>query len=504
MRNHPDDVVASALDAVPSLPGLAPDAAFEAIDVAAPTGGVPSGDPAGRPAWWDDVHTRAASVPAHDVFPTVDELHEAFVGLESRSGGLVTSRRIGTSRLGEAIECFTVAGGPRQMVVVGGVHPNEPIGSLTAVRLVEDLLQDPALRDRLDATWHVVPCIDPDGMRLNEGWLHGPFDRGHYGREFYRPPADEQVEWTFPVAYKDLYFDAMLPETLALKRLLDDTRPELLVTLHNAEMGGAYYYLSRPLPGVYDALHSLPASRGVPLHLGEPEVPFNPVYAPAVFGGITRADGYEFLVGLGLDPTPPHSGGESSGHYAQRYGTVSFVCELPYWSHAAAGDATPSDEPYRDLVVRAARALDATTGLLLDVLAEVDPELPAASPFVRASRAFLPDLAGAAQAELRRAEHVADDRMATVAEQVTAVDQDTAVRLRFGGMLLRALDGVVVSGTATAGARRAHARLAETYAAWVAEADAERLETIPIADLVGIQYATVLATAYALQDEARA
>ena len=63
-------------------------------------------------------------------------------------------------------------------------------------------------RDLLGHRWHVVACIDPDGLRLNEGWLAGPFTRGHYLRHFYRSAGDEQIEWTFPVDHKAAYFDA--------------------------------------------------------------------------------------------------------------------------------------------------------------------------------------------------------------------------------------------------------------------------------------------------------
>jgi hypothetical protein len=83
---------------------------------------------------------------------------------------------------------------------------------------------------------------------LNEGWLKGPFTREHYARNFYRSAGDEQVEWSFPLDYKTAYFDAVLPETAALMRLIDHVRPALMCSLHNTEQGGVYYYLSRPEP----------------------------------------------------------------------------------------------------------------------------------------------------------------------------------------------------------------------------------------------------------------
>ena len=78
-----------------------------------------------------------------------------------------------------------------------------------------------SLGQALDAAWHIIPCIDPDGMRLNEGWFAKPGDRTAYFADFYRPAGDEQVEWTFPFDYKNAYFDRMMPETLALARAID-------------------------------------------------------------------------------------------------------------------------------------------------------------------------------------------------------------------------------------------------------------------------------------------
>src|SRR5690606_37540367 len=128
-----------------------------------------------------------------------------------------------------------------------------------------------ALREALDYTWHFIPTVDPDGSRLNEGWFAGPFNRTHYARHFFRPAAHQQVEWTFPFAYKRAFFDKVLPETLALMRVIDELKPEFMYSLHNAEYGGVYYYLSDQAEPLYGLLGEIPGWEGLPLHLGEPE-----------------------------------------------------------------------------------------------------------------------------------------------------------------------------------------------------------------------------------------
>ncbi|WP_235510857.1 M14 family zinc carboxypeptidase [Curtobacterium sp. Leaf261] len=444
----------------------------------------------------DEIIDLVRAVPERSGFPTVDDLVARFDRLAAEhpaaAGGVVVTR-IGTSRLGEPIHSYAVGRGGNQAVIVGGVHPNEPIGSWTALHLAETMLTDPALAERLDTTWHIVPTIDPDGMRLNEAWFDDPTDRAFYSRHFYRPAPDSQVEWTFPTNHRDVYFDAVLPETLALMRLIDDVRPGLLVSLHNGEMGGVYYYLSEDLPDVIATLHAVPAALGLPLDTGEPESPHLVAMAPAVF----RMDGvetvYDYLASLGVDPRE-HINGSSSASWALRHGALCLVAELPYWQHADADDQTPTDESYADLVRRTAGDMAVTGAFLVEVLTEAEPHLTIETPFLEGSRAFVPMLGRGAETDLIRADREPADRMATVAERFGLEDLVRCFRLRYGGMLLRAIEAETGAGTASAPLRRVGERLRATYAAWQATADIGA-DPIPVAALVGVQYGAVLAAA---------
>ncbi|MCU1528560.1 MAG: peptidase, partial [Frondihabitans sp.] len=136
----------------------------------------------------------AKAMPSIEGFPTVDELAAWFETLEAQDPDRVASSRIGSSRLGEPLRCVTIGDGSVDVVVVAGVHPNEPIGFRTIQQLATTLLEGGAVAS-LDVRWHLVPCIDPDGTRLNEGWFDGAGDRRVYARNFYRPAPNEQVEW---------------------------------------------------------------------------------------------------------------------------------------------------------------------------------------------------------------------------------------------------------------------------------------------------------------------
>ncbi|GHS89737.1 zinc carboxypeptidase [Actinomycetota bacterium] len=453
----------------------------------------------------EDILARTHRVPALHDFPPVDELLAWFDALVDAHPDLVRRRRVGTSRLGEPISLYSIGDGPRSHLLFAGVHPNEPIGFRTLQHLAYELCTDPELLAGFDATWHLVPCIDPDGTRLNEGWFADPTDRSTYARRFYRPAPDEQVEWSFPFAYKDAYFDRVIPETAALMRMIDELRPHLMVSLHNAELGGVYYYLSEDVPGVVEALHTIPADLGLPLDTGEPESAALERLAPAVFLSASTQQEYDYLEALGM-PAAAMVGGESSAVYARRHGTVTLVAELPYWSHPAAADTAATTTSYRDVVRTKANALAELGATLQDILDDAAPDLTVRTPFLRASESFVPMMSAAAQAELVRCELPECDRPATGSEVFSNADVVRSFRLRFGGMLLRALAAEVDAGIATARVRRAHERMSAVYAGWTAEADGvPGLEVLPIASLVGVQLGATLALARALADrDARA
>jgi hypothetical protein len=346
-----------------------------------------------------------------------------------------------------------------------------------------------------DATWHIIPCIDPDGARLNEGWFRGPFDRGHYARHFYRPAPNEQVEWAFPFSYKRAYFDQVLPETLALMRLIDRTTPAFMASLHNGEFGGVYYYLSDPIPELYEPLHEIPRAVGLALDLGEPEVPYAPVLADAIFGMISMPTAYDYIEGLGLDPTPQIAG-ESSAAYARGHGTISLVTEVPYWTHPHSGDSTRTTESYAKVLLGQADRMRATADELKRVLDVVSCDLTVESAFLRASRAFVPMLARTADMATSRASRLDSKRIASVAERFSCNDVVHSFRLRYGGMLLRALDAQIGTGASTRVLRDEHRALSKTYGRWLDEAAAESpAQQIPIHHLVGVQLASILVTA---------
>ena len=436
------------------------------------------------------------AVPPIDRFPTVDELVASFDELAAGEPALVRRRRVGSSRLGEPIHAVTIGSGREHAVVFGGIHPNEPMGGPTALHLARTLVADAQLREELDYTWHIIGCADPDGMRLNEDWFSGTLDRAEYGRRFFRPASDEQVEWTFPLEYKELYFDRVIPETLALMRLIDDVRPTFMCSLHNGELGGVYYYLSTEAPELYPLLHAIPAHLGIPLDSGEPEMPYAPLYATAIFGETGVEQHYEFAASLGMDPTQGLDSGTSGAAYARKYNTLSLVSELPYWAHPDAADETPTDTPYPEVLRQRAEGLSDLGATISSVLADVASDLTLESPFLRAMRQFAPHFSQTAERESHRAGLPDNDRLATVAEVYTGADTVHGFRMRYGGMTLRLLEAEINAGNGTPRIRQQYRRMIAIYDRWSEAAlKVTPAETLPIKSLVGVQFGAILAAA---------
>ncbi len=437
------------------------------------------------------------TVPAYEAFAGVDELHAGLRQIAERHPGVASLRRCGSSRQGNPLWCLTIEpehDDAPEALAFGLPHPNEPIGGLTALHLAERLCADRELRERLGHRWRIVDCVDPDGLRLNEGWLRGPFTRAHYAQHFYRPAGRDQVEWTFPVDHEGAYFDEPIPETQALMRLIDAHRPALVASLHNSELGGAYYWLSRAEPALHPILQQVPQHLGIPLDRGEPEAPDLVLLDDAIYEATPLPTLYERTMARN---EPWLFEGGSTTWYANRWGALILVSELPYWLDPRAGDTSPAGVGYAEALAANAVAITDLAELLTRSLAAVDGCLFApTSPYWRAARFYATFLESAGPARLARSKDAASDRPATVAEANSLALNVHEWRLRYGGILVRALRGEAAVGNVRGSVRSALAEVEQRYAEWLAEdARVAELEPIEIRRLVGVQYAATIAAA---------
>ncbi|MFI2506432.1 M14 family zinc carboxypeptidase [Streptomyces sp. NPDC018972] len=262
-------------------------------------------------------------------YPTVDELGARAAALVAQHPRDARLRRVGASRAGIPLWLLSVGHGSRQALVVAGPHANEPVGGATVLRLAERALADPRLTEGADATWNLLLCLDPDGLRRNERWLTGPYTLGHHFRNFFRPGFLEQPEWL-----PDGAAAAALPETRALLALQDELRPFLQCSLHGVDVGGGFVELTRDLPGLDRRVAGIAARLGVPRELGAYDALYWPGLGPAVYRipPPRRRD---------LAAAITEAAVESTWFHPHGYGTVTAVVEAPMWGVTAVGDGSP-------------------------------------------------------------------------------------------------------------------------------------------------------------------
>lgn len=450
-----------------------------------------------------DLRKIAASIPDYPYFLTIDELNASTRRLAADFPELVSTRVVGQARSGEPIELITIKGGPLQAFVFGGPHPNEPIGTMTIEFLTRQLCEDADLRAELGYTWHFIKCIDSDGMRLNEGWFKGPFTPTNYARHFFRPAPFDQVEWTFPIDYKTLHFNQPLPETQTLMNVIDELKPALLYSLHNAGFGGVYYYATGGDENLFQQFSEIPTWFDLALDLGEPEVSYAEKLAPAVYKWLSSSATYDYLAQNGVeDPATVISGGASSGEYAAQYGSYTLVVELPYYDDPRVNDQSLSTTLRREAILQGLDLAEEFDQWINQHLALVRADLRQETLISRAVISFLSMGKDYREVERKWAQSAEEtNRPATQAEVFSNLLGNRFYRLLLLGMLARMLDDEISSGNTSENIRNsrdaARSYLIEQGAALEGDLN---YRALPIRSLVGVQVCAGLATAAYLRD----
>ncbi len=449
---------------------------------------------------FNDVLRILDDVPDYKDFLTVDELRESTRQLAGRHPDIVELLTIGKSRSGDSIEAIKIGHGPKKALLFAMPHPNEPIGSMMLEFLSSRLAEDEELREVLGYTWYLVKCIDPDGTRLNEGWFKSPFSLENYARNYYRPPAYQQVAWTFPIDYKSLHFDDPIPETQALMGLIEQVRPDFMYSLHNSDFGGVYYFIWEAAPPLYDQFHKLVENQGLPLHMGESERPYEEEFASAIYRDSSISEEYDYLKEhTETDPAEIITGGTLSFEYARRFcDPFSLICEMPYFYNPAINDISPSDIQRRDALLQAINESRESVEFLAELYDAVKGELTVPSLFRDAIEENLRTSSEelAVEEEWVRTNPKADG-MATVAEKFDNLVIQKYYRLTMLGMFLRMLQ-VQISKSGTSSALISTLETArEAFDVRAAALEAEiDYSVIPIQKLVRVQLGSGLLAAH--------
>ena len=429
-------------------------------------------------------------VPRLNRFRTVDELEEASRELAETYPGVVEWRRIGESSEGRPITALIIGEGDRSAFLYGFTHPNEPIGSMTIEYLASRLAVNAELRKKIGYRFILAKAIDVDGARLNEGWFRGPFDLLTYSENYYRPPPNEQAEWTFPIDHKTLHWTTPNPETKAIKKIVDEFKPEFTYILHNADFCGVYYYLSHELPSAYTELKNIPTSEGLPLHRGEPpDEPYMKSLDDGIYHDYGITDEYEFLSSiLDCDPaTKIDCGTDSYEYIREMYGGFCLTCEVPHFYDERIMDTSPTRSRRRDLLLGSLKIEANTHSLVKQVFEESNELLNMNSRIYRAIRYFVERWPDDERTMRTHSEGEKFDRPATAAEAF-----DLTVLKRFAQMpTLGMVERLLKEAEERTGRQKlrtlhetVHSRLIQLNADVMRESNPR---TIPIDTLVRIQ-----------------
>ena len=435
-----------------------------------------------------------SKVPAYEYFFTVDELNESSRRLAAEHPERVRIETVGHSTDGDPIPMLRIGHGEEQLLFFACPHPNEPIGAMTLEALSQQLVEDSELLGER-YTWNLIKCIDPDSTRLNEGWFKGPFTITHYAREFYRPTSFDQAEWTFPVVYKKYSFFRPIPETRTLMTAITGLRPTFIYSLHNAGMGGGYYYLSPHKPEIDDRLRALMTDRGIPLSLGEPEMPWGVEFSPAIYRSPALTEHYDFLEQYGQgNPADKMQGGEGSYGFAKGVcDPAHLVCELPYFYDARIDDTSLTEMSRKDAILQGVEKAKGIIGFLSDLYERIGPHLTVTSRFRTASEHLAKLVADGLGAKAAWAETKKElDVPATVAQVFDNLTVGRFYNLLLVGMARRALR-LELEHAPSEIVSRALQEVEEKFAGWTAELEAEiDYQVIPIKTLVEIQLGSAL------------
>ncbi len=324
-----------------------------------------------------DVSAVLRQIPEFKTFCSVQQL----IGLvdKLREDSAFHIAELGRSAGGRPVHHVRFGAGTVKALFVGFPHPNEPIGGLTVFSLLTLLAaRDPMLAGA-DVEWHVVPCIDPDGTELNEGWSQHPFDLERYMRNFHRQAARDQVDCSFPIHHKRLVFSNPVRETRMQMELFARVRPHFYYSLHNnAGATGVWLLLSRDIGATYhEQLRGLLQRFGMPIQVSAPFGGLLQKYSEGIYENVITTKLYDHLEKTTPAPEEVLERGGMSFDYMAEVSphVLSFVSELPYVRHPSSGSKRPTGENLRRLKLELDAENKLLATLILEEFAKVEGDL---------------------------------------------------------------------------------------------------------------------------------
>jgi len=315
------------------------------------------------------------AVPNYQHFMTVKELQKSSEAISGKHQDCEWIP-LGKSREGRMIYCLKMGKGAKNALFVAYPHPNEPMGAMTIEFISYFLAENPDFLKNSGYSWYFIKAIDIDGAVLNEGWYSEAYDPALRAKNYYRPPFEEQIEWSYPIEYKKLKFTNSPPETRILMKIMDNIKPDFYFSLHNAGFCGVYYYMSHPEPEVYNDYTALVKQEGLPIHLGDPEMAFVNTVAPGIYDVMYVKEAYDSYAKKGLNIAKFYKAGGGSSDYLRELtdgNGFGLVCEIPYIYHDKIMDFSLTAQRKRKLLRQRRKYTSKINRKVKEIFVEIEP-----------------------------------------------------------------------------------------------------------------------------------
>lgn len=385
-------------------------------------------------------------IPDWKRYYTVDVMHEKVA--EAVDGyDAIEYIDLGKSTNGETIDCMKVGDGRYNALVHGFPNCEEPIGGVLLDYFARRLAEETEFREKLDYTWYLIPCSDPDGARLCEGFQTGEQTVLNFSLNYYRTPLSLTAEWCFPFRFGPLDLNSPTAETRALMSLMDRMDIHFVSSLHQMKWGGITYQVPHACPELYGALWESARKFNI-FPRKRPGTTIAPGVSQAYYIEVARGYLRQWSKGVGnIEPI--------KGCYIYEYGQMRnphmfmMIPEGTFWYDARMWDDSPTDGTVGDSLRAGKEIVDDVQGFMLDVWKKALPYLESETPFKRMYTEMMQPLitkeVNVSNPVLTFNDEV-HNRKATVAEKYAIEGREVSFRMTHMGGLMRVLDAELENG----------------------------------------------------------
>ncbi len=322
-------------------------------------------------------------VPNYGRFLRVNEIEDLTKKIKNLPS--IVEQTIGRTTENKPLKMYSMGDGEKTALIIGVPHSDEPLGSLVATYYADWMSTHPEA-EFFDWRWLIIPVLEQRGMRMNEAWFDKADSLIDTAKTYFREPTENQYEWTFPFEYKGYEWIHTRPESIAVKEICKNEKPDLLCNLHHCSFYDTYFYFSRSLPKAYPRLRRLAKNLELPLSKVTPDVPFGKSLSPSFFQMYGVKDYIDYYTRYEPDNLLTMRRGASSDEwYQEMVGGFSFNCEVPLFKSSMKKNKEEANIKLKELLKKRKKKRAATIKYCIEALTELEPSFCFSDPVLLGS-----------------------------------------------------------------------------------------------------------------------